>query len=135
MMDTRFTLARKITNWNTPLLEGQIRTLIASTGYTGHVSVSFPVKYGKITIQPNRTGVDGFLSTVFSPLLDKKRYEVITAVWPYANLVPGEEGRECAVMTEEGWWEGWKGVVGEAVKEGRKGWVSVDDLLVGWMVP
>lgn len=61
--------------------------------------------------------------------MEKRRYEVVTAVWPYASLPPGSEGRVCAVQTEE-WWEVWRGVLRGAVLEGRKGWVSVDDLLV-----
>lgn len=97
------------------------------------------MKYGKITIQPARGGIDGFFTTIFSPLMDKKRYEVLSAVWPYASLAPGVEasvaGRVCAVKTEEAWWEEWKDVIRVAVVEKRKGWVSVDDLLMAKMVP
>lgn len=86
-------------------------------------------------MQPPRDGIDGFLTTVFSPLMEKKRYEAVTAVWPYASMPPGAEGRVCAVQTEEAWWEEWRGVIRAAIDEGRKGWVSIDDLLVFKMRP
>ena len=95
--------------------------------------------YGKITVQPAKNGIDGFFTTIFSPLMDKKRYEVLSAVWPYASLPPGEEasaaGRVCAVQSEEAWWEEWKELIRLAVVQKRQGWVSVDDLLMAKMMP
>ncbi|KAL1885489.1 ATP-dependent RNA helicase [Paecilomyces lecythidis] len=131
-----FTLERHITNWDTSYIEGQIRSLIAATGYTNHVTVTFPVRYSKITVQPRG---EGFIATLFSPILEKRRYEVARAVWPYATLPPGLEsedaGRSCAVQTEEAWWRDWKDVLKLAIVTRRHGWVTLDDILEFRMSP
>ncbi|KAJ9307062.1 hypothetical protein DTO027B5_107 [Paecilomyces variotii] len=131
-----FTLERHITNWDTSYIEGQIRSLVAATGYTNHVTVTFPVRYSKITVQPRG---EGFIATLFSPILEKKRYEVARAVWPYATLPPGidaeDTGRSCAVQTEEAWWREWKDVLNLAIVTRRNGWVSLDDMLEFQMRP
>lgn len=134
----RFTLNRQLSNWNASYIEGQIRSLIASTGYKDTVTVTFPVKYAKVVVYPPRSS-ENFFTNLFSPLLEKKRYEVIRAVWPYASLPPGAEaaaaGRTCAVQTEEAWWEEWRDVLRWAVVKKRKGWVSVDDIIEYRMSP
>lgn len=131
-----FTLERHITNWDTSYIEGQIRSLIAATGYTNHVTVTFPVRYSKITVQPRG---EGFIATLFSPILEKRRYEVARAVWPYATLPPGlqseDAGRSCAVQTEEAWWRDWKDVLKLAIVTRRHGWVTLDDILEFRMSP
>ena len=74
-----------------------------------------------------------------SPLLDKKRYEVVRAVWPYASLPPGpaaNPNRVPVVQTEEMWWEEWRDVLRCAIFSKRvSGWVSVDDMLDFRMAP
>lgn len=136
LTENRFTLERQMTNWNTSYIEGQIRSLIAATGYAHHVTVTFPVRYSKITIQPRG---ESFLTTLFSPILEKRRYEVARAVWPYATLPPSLEsedaGRSCAVQTEEVWWRDWKDVLRLAIITRRSGWVTLDDVLEYRMCP
>lgn len=133
--ERRFTLTRQTTNWNTSFLEGQIRNLVAATGFEGQVTVSFPAQYARVIVQPPRSGIEGFFTTMFSPLMAKKRYEVV-GVWPYASLPPGTEaGRVCAVQTEEDWWEEWKEVLRRAVVKRNHGFVFVDDLLALKMSP
>jgi hypothetical protein len=136
----RFTLTRQLSNWNTSYIEGQIRSLIASTGYNKHITITFPVKYSKIVVYPPRSNsFNSFFTTLVSPLLDKKRYEVVRAVWPYASLPPGpaaNTNRVPVVQTEEMWWEEWRDVLRWAIVSKRSsGWVSVDDMLEFRMAP
>lgn len=136
----RFTLTRQLSNWNTSYIEGQIRSLIASTGYNKPVTITFPVKYSKIVVYPPRSNsFNSFFTTLVSPLLDKKRYEVVRAVWPYASLPPGpaaNTNRIPVVQTEEMWWEEWRDVLRWAIVSKRiSGWVSVDDMLDFKMAP
>lgn len=138
----RFVLTRQLSNWNTSYIEGQIRSLIASTGYNGSVTVTFPVKYSKIIVFPPRgTGFNDFFTTLVSPLLDKKRYEVVRAVWPYASLPPSPPGptssnRVPVVQGEEMWWEEWRDILRYAILSKKcSGWVSVDDMLDFRMAP
>ncbi|GAM42888.1 hypothetical protein TCE0_044r17262 [Talaromyces pinophilus] len=135
-----FTLTRQLSNWNTSYIEGQIRSLIASTGYNKPITITFPVKYSKIVVYPPRSNsFNSFFTTLVSPLLDKKRYEVVRAVWPYASLPPGpaaNTNRVPVVQTEEMWWEEWRDVLRWAIVSKRSsGWVSVDDMLDFKMAP
>uniref|UniRef100_A0A093VE54 Myosin-11 n=1 Tax=Talaromyces marneffei PM1 TaxID=1077442 RepID=A0A093VE54_TALMA len=117
-----FTLTRQLSNWNTSYIEGQIRSLIASTGYNKPITVTFPVKYSKVVVHPPRSNsFNSFFTTLVSPLLDKKRYEVVRAVWPYASLPPGpttNTNRVPVVQTEEMWWEEWRDVLRWAIVNG-----------------
>jgi hypothetical protein len=127
---------RQVSNWNTSYIEGQIRSLIASTGYTRNVTVKFPLKYSKIVVYPPRAS-ESFFTNLFSPLLEKKRYEVIDAVWPYASMPPAADaaaaGRACIVQTEEAWWEAMRNVLKWSIVNKRKGWVSADDIMEYYM--
>ncbi|KAI9759397.1 MAG: hypothetical protein M4579_002386 [Chaenotheca gracillima] len=128
-----FTLTRTVTNWNTTYLEGQIRTLIASTKYQGRVTVSFPISHGEVVVHaPLR--MNKFFAGFLSAVMDTKRYEIVRTVWPYATLDPSSDGeqtreRTCAVQSEEAWWVEWKEAVRSAVLAKRTGWVSVDDVI------
>lgn len=134
----RFTLTRQLSNWNSTYIEGQIRSLIASTGYDQPVTVSFPVKYAKVVVYPPK-GSQSFFTTLVSPLLEKRRFEIIRAVWPYASMPPGAEaaaaGRSCVVQTEELWWEEWRDVLRWAIVNRRNGWVTIDDAVEYRMAP
>lgn len=91
-----FILERTVANLDTNWLEGQIRTLIASLGYKGDVSVTFPITHARVIIQsPDR--VNKFftnLTTFFAG--GKRRYGVVKVVWPFASCGRAElleEGR------------------------------------------
>ena len=133
-----FTINRQVSNWNTGYIEGQIRSLIASTGYTRNVTVKFPLKYSKIVVYPPRSS-DSVFTNLFSIFLEKKRYEVIDAVWPYASMPPGADatavGRTCIVQTEEAWWEAMRHVLKWSIVNKRTGWVSPDDIMEYYMNP
>ncbi|KAH8698495.1 hypothetical protein BGW36DRAFT_317990 [Talaromyces proteolyticus] len=133
-----FTLTRQLSNWNASYIEGQIRSLIAATGYEKRVTISFPVKYAKVVVYPPKSS-QSFFKTLVSPFLEKKRFEVVRAVWPYASLPPVADaaaaGRKCVVQSEEMWWEEWRDVIRWSVVTKRSGWVSVDDILEYRMAP
>jgi hypothetical protein len=134
-----FILEREVPNWNTPLLEGRIRNLLASLKYRGKITVSFLVSHATVIVTTG--GQDsGFVNRLVSMVSDaKKRYSVIRAIWPYASMAPsslaivmegrGGPRRVCAVQSEEQWWDAWSSVLASAILEKRTGWVTVDDLL------
>ena len=134
-----FVLEREVPNWNTPLLEGRIRNLLASLKYRGNITVSFPMSHTTVIVTPGSQG-SGFVTKLFSMVSEgKKKYSVIRAIWPYASMassslaaaMEGQGGprRVCAVQSEEEWWDAWNSALAEAISEKRKGWVTVEDLL------
>ncbi|KAL9095087.1 MAG: hypothetical protein Q9165_002690 [Trypethelium subeluteriae] len=134
-----FTLTRRVVNWNTEYIEGSVRNLLAQMSYRGQVTIQFPVQHDKIIVQSPPKG-NKFLHGVASLFVENKKYEGVTAVWPYATLAPGGESgdageRMFAVQSEEAWWKDWKGAVANAVRSKRKGWVSVEDQIELAMTP
>lgn len=120
-----FTLVRVVTNLNTSYLEGQIRNLLASAAYRGHLTVDFPTTYSVTVVS---TASPGLFGINFSALLGgTHRYEVTRAVWPYANAPSGFEGRRCAVTSEEVWWGTWKEAIQSAALARRQGAVTLED--------
>lgn len=102
-----FTLERVVANLDQNWLEGQIRSLIAATGYKGLVNVQFPVTHARVTVQ-NPDKVNKFFTSVTALFSGKARYEVVKAVWPFANAKNGEPGRKCIVQSERTWWDEWR---------------------------
>jgi hypothetical protein len=100
--------------------------------------VTFPVKYAKVVVYPPK-GSQSFFTTLVSPLLEKRRFEIIRSVWPYASLPPGADaaaaGRLCVAQSEETWWEEWRDVLRWAIVNKRNGWVTVDDIVEYRMAP
>ncbi|OIW32493.1 hypothetical protein CONLIGDRAFT_630176 [Coniochaeta ligniaria NRRL 30616] len=123
-----FTLERVVANMDVEWLEGQIRSLVASTGYKGVVEVRFPVTHAKVVVQ-NPDRVNRFFTSVTTLFAGKRRYEVVKAVWPFATHKNGEAGRRCVVQSEETWWREWKDPIRHAVVTGRHGWVTSEDKL------
>lgn len=59
-----------------------------------------------------------------------QRYDVVQSIWPYATSPPGsapDGSLECAVQTEQSWWQIWKVPIRNAVLTKRRGWVTVED--------
>lgn len=128
---TSFALTKQVTNWNTDYLEGQIRSLVASTGYKGRLSIEFPVTHSSLVVQAPTNSKAWYeaIADVFKAK-NSRRYEVIAAVWPFAALASDEassQGNAWAVKSEMQFWAEWKDVLKSAVLEGRKGWLSVED--------
>ncbi|KAF7939304.1 uncharacterized protein EAE97_007384 [Botrytis byssoidea] len=123
-----FILTRQIPNLSTTHLQGLILALIAQTGYPGHTTISFPITHSKVVVRPPDR-VNSFFSSMAKVFMGTKRYEVVSSVWPFADVGRGIEGRRCVVMGEEEWFDEWKNVIGRAVVKGKKGWVTVEDRL------
>ncbi|KAK1826745.1 hypothetical protein QBC39DRAFT_268496 [Podospora conica] len=123
-----FVLERVVANLDTGWLEGQIRSMVAATGYKGNVTVSFPVTHAKVVVQsPDK--VNKFFTSVTTLFAGKVRYEVVKAVWPFATARAGEPERQFAVQSEEKWWREWKDPIKYAIATKRQGWVTNEDKL------
>lgn len=123
-----FALERVVANMDVGWIEGQIRSMIASTDYKGVVSVSFPVTHAKVVVQ-NPDKVNKFFTSVTTLFSGKRKYEVAKAVWPFATHRNGEPDRRCIVQSEETWWKEWKDPIRYAVATKRHGWVTNEDKL------
>ncbi|KAI0834089.1 hypothetical protein F5Y06DRAFT_178375 [Hypoxylon sp. FL0890] len=123
-----FTLERVVANLDTNWIEGQIRSLVASTDYKGQVTVQFPVTHAKVVIQ-NPDKHNKFLTSVTALFSSKSKYEVVKAVWPFATGRNGEHGRRCVVQSEKTWWEEWRDPIKYAIATKRQGWVTNEDKL------
>ncbi|KAI0890245.1 uncharacterized protein GGS22DRAFT_150404 [Annulohypoxylon maeteangense] len=123
-----FTLERVVANLDTAWIEGQIRSLVASTDYKGQVTVQFPVSHAKVVIQ-NPDKHNKFLTSVTSLFSSKSKYEVVKAVWPFASARNGEPGRRCVVQNEKTWWEEWRDPIKYGIATKRQGWVTNEDKL------
>ncbi|ETS83085.1 hypothetical protein PFICI_04961 [Pestalotiopsis fici W106-1] len=123
-----FVLERVVANMDTNWLEGQIRSLVASTNYKGVVTVTFPVTHSRVVVQtPDK--VNKFFTSVSTLFSGRSKYEVVKAVWPFATHRNGEPGRRCIVQSEKTWWEEWKDPIKYGVGTKRNGWVTNEDKL------
>lgn len=121
-------LERVVANLDTNWLEGQIRSLVATTQYKGVVTVSFPVTHSRVIVQtPDK--VNKFFTTISTLFTGMSKYEVVKAVWPFATTKKGELNRQCLVQSEKTWWEEWKDPIKYAVSTKRNGWVTNEDKL------
>lgn len=123
-----FTLERVVANLDQNWLEGQIRSLIAATNYKGLVTVQFPVTHARVTVQ-NPDKLNKFFTSVTALFSGKAKYEVVKAVWPFANAKNGEHGRKCIVQSERTWWDEWRDPIRYAISQKRQGWVTNEDQL------
>ncbi|KAL6866495.1 hypothetical protein ACO1O0_002606 [Amphichorda felina] len=127
-----FVLQRSVVNLDTLWLEGQLRSLIASTGYRGTLAISFPTTHARVVVR-SADRVHKYVTSVKTMFRPKARYEVVTAVWPFATAKFGVEGRQCVVQSEEGWWKEWRDPIKYAVATKRHGWVTNEDKLEALM--
>jgi hypothetical protein len=129
-----FALERTVTNWDTSYLEGRLLSLLSSTSYRGHVTITFPLTHSRVVIR-NPDKVNRFFSNVTKVFTGTKKYEIIKSIWPYADVPRGDQGRRCAVQEEEVWFANWKDSIKHAVLGRRKGWVTSEDRLEFLMEP
>ncbi|TVY13667.1 hypothetical protein LARI1_G008530 [Lachnellula arida] len=130
----QFVLERIVTNWDTSYLEGRLLSLINSTAYRGHCTVSFPLTHSRVVVHsPDK--VNRFFSNVTKVFTGTRKYEVIKSIWPYADVPRGETGRRCAVQEEDVWFNDWKDAIRHAVLGRRRGWVTGEDRLEFLMEP
>jgi hypothetical protein len=135
-----FSIQREVTNWNTDYIEGRIRSLLASIGYRGQVSVTFPVTHSQVVVQ-SAPKVNRFFTNILSTVVETKKYDVVKAYWPYATLgadasnPSGTASRSCAVQSEESWWKDWHAAIRCGVLARRIGWLSLEDQIELAMSP
>jgi hypothetical protein len=133
-MGNRFALERTVINWDTSYLEGRLLSLISSTSYRGHVTVTFPLTHSRVVIRsPDK--VNRFFSNVTQVFTGNKKYEIVKSVWPYADVARGEQGRRCVVQEEEAWFGNWSDSIRHAILGKRVGWVTIEDRLEFLMEP
>ncbi|KUJ14168.1 uncharacterized protein LY89DRAFT_589743 [Mollisia scopiformis] len=137
----RFTLERTVINWDTSYLEGRLLSLISSTSYRGHVTITFPMTHSRVVVHsPDEvnnffSSVNMFFSSITKGHTGTKKYEVVKSIWPYADVARGEYGRRCAVQEEEVWFADWRDAIRHAILSKRRGWVTAEDRLEFLMVP
>ncbi|CAK7212456.1 hypothetical protein SBRCBS47491_001470 [Sporothrix bragantina] len=127
-----FVFERQVANMDIGWLEGQIRSLVAATGYKGVVTVTFPVTHARVIVQ-NPDKVNKFFTSVATLFTGKSTYEVVKAVWPFATHKSGDPNRKFAVQSEELWWKEWRDPIRYAVSTKRSGWVTNEDKLEALM--
>lgn len=127
----RFTITRTVSNWNISLLDGRLRSLLASLKYHGRISITFPSTHSIVTISPPST----FFSRLVSLVKDAAHYSNVRSVWPYADVADGATPRQCAVQDEEKWFADWSNVIARGILTGKTGWVTLDDLMEDAVVP
>ncbi|MBE3047739.1 hypothetical protein IMZ48_35565 [Candidatus Bathyarchaeota archaeon] len=126
-----FSLSRVVANLDAPWIEGRLRSLVASTGYKGEVSVTFPVTHSRVVVQ-NPDRVNKFFTSMSTLFSGRHKYEVVSAVWPFATTRQGD-GRRCVVQSEDAWWNEWRDSIKYAVITKRQGWVTLEDKLEALM--
>lgn len=127
-----FELTRTVVNLDMLWIEGQLRSLISSTGYKGNLSISFPVTHARVVVR-SADKVNKYVSSMKTMFKPKAKYEVVQAMWPFASAKFGVEGRHCVVQSEEGWWKEWRDPIKYAVATRRRGWVTNEDKLEALM--
>ncbi|KAJ0165637.1 hypothetical protein CTA2_10536 [Colletotrichum tanaceti] len=129
-----FALGRVVANMDALYIEGQIRSLIASTQYKGQINISFPVTHANVKIKSAEKPSKLYLGmkNLFS---SKHKYEVVQSVWPFASARNGEDGRRCMVQSEEVWWREWRDSIKYAVAQKRQNgaYVTNEDKLEALM--
>jgi hypothetical protein len=123
-----------VTNWDTSYLEGRLLSLLNSTSYRGHATITFPLTHSRVVIR-NPDKVNRFISSVTKVFTGTHKYQIIKSIWPYADVARGEVGRRCAVQEEEIWFRNWSDSIRHAILGKRRGWVTVEDRLEFLMEP
>ncbi|KAF4490133.1 hypothetical protein CGGC5_v003756 [Colletotrichum fructicola Nara gc5] len=129
-----FALDRVVANLDTMWIEGQLRALLAATQYKGVLHVSFPVTHAKVVVQ-TQPKANKFMTSMKKLFSGKHKYEVVQSVWPFATAKSGDEGRRCAVQSEEVWWREWRDPIRYAVSQKRQNgaYVTNEDKLEALM--
>lgn len=129
-----FALDRVVANLDTMWIEGQLRALLAATQYKGVLHVSFPVTHAKVVVQ-NQPKANKFMTSMKKLFSGKHKYEVVQSIWPFATAKSGDEGRRCAVQSEEVWWREWRDPIRYAVSQKRQNgaYVTNEDKLEALM--
>ncbi len=146
-----FILHRQAPSLPLPILEGMVRTLLASTKYRGKLTVEFPVQHSDVVVLRR----SGNWFTNMLRLYPTKKYEAVEALWEVSGASSADEafageGRSSnttandttggseltdgpqdrhgrAGLIAQEWWREWQFAIWNAVLGGKKGWVTVED--------
>jgi hypothetical protein len=131
-----FVLKREITNIDTQSLEQLVRSAIDSTKYRGHVNIDFITSHQQLTVfspgKINEWRVTNWIRWMFYVtflwlfswpvlFLVTRKYAVVRAVFPYANMAAGDGmddsgvGRRFTLMSETEWFQRWESAIRRAV--------------------
>ncbi len=134
-----FVLRRQIVDHDAERLEALCRDLVHKTAYRGHTSVTFETTYEKVIVNSpcfvNKWRFNAILYWVFLvtflwifawPLLffSTKRYEVVTAFFPYRLKPARNRAAGPLVQSEHEFFEEWKQALTRAVLSQHQGWVD-----------
>jgi hypothetical protein len=134
-----FVLRREIAHHDAARLEKLCRNLIDSTSYRGHTFITFEKTYDKIIVaSPARINkwrynlwivwafYLTFLWIFVWPYLffATKRYEVVTAVFPYRIDPERNRAPKALVQDEDAFFNEWKEALTRAVVGQHQGWVD-----------
>ncbi|KAJ3944178.1 uncharacterized protein N0V96_005703 [Colletotrichum fioriniae] len=75
-----FALERVVANLDTLYIEGQIRSLIASTQYKGQINISFPVTHAKVKVKSAEKPSKLYMG-MKNLFTSKHKYEVVQSEW------------------------------------------------------
>lgn len=133
-----FTLNRRILYHDSAALEALITSLVGSTNYRGHLSVTFPIVRNRVTVYSpcwqNTYREKLWLRWIFYltflwifswPYLwfMTRHWEVVTAVFPY-SCAPDCGNRKFVTKSEETFFKEWKSSIRRAVVGKKQGWID-----------
>lgn len=136
-----FTLKRKVTEWDTVMLETFLTSMIRRRGYTHNVHIRFCTENSTFTVYSNhwmnKARQNNWIWWVFVLLqlwiltwpilwLCTGRFEVINSIWPYKKTVRGR--LTYAAYSEQEWINTWGQAMVNAAIDMRKGPLTAADL-------
>ena len=134
-----FVLRRQIVHHDAERLKVLCQDLVHKTAYRGHTSITFETTYEKVVVcSPcfiNKWRFSSILFWVFLvtflwiftwPILfySTKRYEVVTAIFPYRLDPTQNRASRALVQSEHEFFEEWKQAITRAVLAQHQGWVD-----------
>jgi hypothetical protein len=134
-----FTLKRQVIHHDAAVLEKLCRDLILRTSYRGHTHITFPTTHNKITIySPSRVNSWRFNPWIYWPIyvtflwiftwpylfFATKKWEVVTAVFPYRLDPERNRVAKPLVQSEAAFFQDWKESLRRAVISQHQGWVD-----------
>lgn len=139
-----FTLRREVTGLDKDAIKEKIETLIRGLNYRGCLQISFPTRNEIAEVyndcRTSRWRLTRWIQWVFTLTLlfiftwpylffRTKRFEVVTAEWPFSRGVHGVgNGREYVTISEDQFYNMWARALGKAILERRQGTLNQEDL-------
>lgn len=134
-----FTLRKEIAHHDTARLEALCRDLVHNTSYRGHTSITFETTYKKVVVNSpclvNQWRINVYVQwlcyltftwIITWPVLFfiTRRYDVVTAVFPYRLDPERNRIAKPLVQSEEEFFEDWRQALTRAVLAQHQGWVD-----------